>query len=314
MADMIFTAVYKVYSCLSGRRFGSDLDAAFDKGYLTRKINAIMAWQFMESQHLTPVLHQLIAASSRPLRAIETTFAPDSTGFSSSRFVRWHDEKYGSVRSGRDWVKAHCMAGVKTHVVTAVEILDRDAADCPQFKPLVEKTAQNFTVKEVTADKAYLSRENLEMIHDMGGTAYIPFKSNSTAGEAGSVWEKMFFYFQLNREQFEKHYHQRSNVESVFSMMKAKFRDHVRSKTNVAMTNEVLCKVLAHNICCLIMAQLELGIEPLFWGKEEKPAEMVAETSVKAAPAERKPVAPTVPVAAPVHDDFTAGLTFTAYA
>jgi hypothetical protein len=30
------------------------------------------------------------------------------------------------------------------------------------------------------------------------------------------------------------------------------------------MTNEVLCKLIAHNICCLIMSQAELGIEPVF--------------------------------------------------
>jgi transposase len=270
MGDMVFTAVYKVYSTLSGRRFCTDLEESFAKGFLTRKVNGMMAWQFMESELLTPVLHQLITTSSLPLRAVETVFAPDSTGFSTSRFVRWFDEKYGTTRSGRDWVKAHCMAGVKTHVITAVEIHDRDAADCPQFKTLVEKTAAYFTVKEVPADKAYLSHENPELVHDLGATAYIPFKVNSQPGEAGSVWEKMFHFYSMNREKFEQHYHQRSNAESAFSMMKAKFRDHVRSKTNVAMTNEVLCKVLAHNICCLIMSQLELGIDLTFWG--ERPA------------------------------------------
>src|SRR5205823_4483435 len=135
--------------------------------------------------------------------------------------------------------KAHAMCGVKTHIVTAVEILDRDAADCPQFKPLVETTAKNFTIKEVPADKAYLSHENLEQIEKLGGTAYVPFKCNSVQGEAGRLWEKMFLYYQFNREEFEKHYHQRSNAESVFSMVKAKFQDHVLSKCDVAMRNEV---------------------------------------------------------------------------
>ena len=267
MGDMVFTAVSKIYSTLSGRRFCTDLEESFEKGLLSRKINGMMVWQFLESELLTPILQQLITATALPLRAIETTFAPDSTGFSSSRFVRWHDEKYGAVRSGRDWVKAHCMAGVRTHVITAVEILDRDAADCPQFKPLVEKTAKKFTVKEVVADKAYLSHENLELVHNLGGTAYIPFKVNSVQGEAGTIWEKMFHFFSMNRDQFDKHYHQRSNAESAFSMLKAKFRDHVRSKTNVAMKNEVLCKVIAHNICCLIMSQCELGIDVQFWGQ-----------------------------------------------
>jgi hypothetical protein len=55
-----------------------------------------------------------------------------------------------------------------------------------------------------------------------------------------------------------------SNAESVFSMCKAKLGDLIRSRTDVAMTNEVLCKLIAHNICCLIMSQVELGIEPVF--------------------------------------------------
>jgi transposase len=59
-------------------------------------------------------------------------------------------------------------------------------------------------------------------------------------------------------------YHKRSNVESTFSMIKAKFRDHVRSKSDTAVVNEVLCKILAHNICCVIIAVYELGIDPTF--------------------------------------------------
>jgi hypothetical protein len=50
-------------------------------------------------------------------------------------------------------------------------------------------------------------------------------------------------------------------------MLKAKFGDGVRSKTDVAMRNEVLCKILSHNICCLISAMYELGIDPVFWGQ-----------------------------------------------
>jgi hypothetical protein len=59
-------------------------------------------------------------------------------------------------------------------------------------------------------------------------------------------------------------YHARSNVESTFSMIKRKFGDSVRSKGDTAQKNEVLCKVLAHNVCCVIAAWYELGIEPDF--------------------------------------------------
>ena len=57
------------------------------------------------------------------------------------------------------------------------------------------------------------------------------------------------------------HYHKRSNVETTFSMIKAKFGERLRSKTEIAQINEALCKVLAHNLCCLIQSIYELGIE-----------------------------------------------------
>ena len=93
---------------------------------------------------------------------------------------------------------------------------------------------------------------------------------NSTEGTTGGIWEKMFHYFQFKREEFLERCHQRSNAESTFSMVKAKFRDHVRSKTDTAMKNEVYCKFLCHNICCVIMEQCVLGIEADFWPEETK--------------------------------------------
>ena len=47
--------------------------------------------------------------------------------------------------------------------------------------------------------------------------------------------------------------------------MKRKLGESVRSKTDTAMVNEVLCKLLCHNICCVIHEQAELGVEPVFW-------------------------------------------------
>jgi transposase len=268
LPDVLFAMAFKVYSTFSSRRFACDLEDAVERGHMTKPMHPNKINTRMEDEGLTPLLKALIARSSLPLRSIETRFAPDSSGFSTSRFIRWFDEKYGVERSGHDWVKVHLMTGVKTNVVTAVEIGDRNAGDCPQFKPLLEATARNFAIHEVSADKAYLSGENLELVESLGATAFIPFKSNSLPGEAGSVWEKMYLYFNLRREEFLDHYHRRSNVESTFSMIKAKFGDSVRSRTDVAMVNESLCKILCHNICCLIQAQCELGIEPDFWKDE----------------------------------------------
>jgi len=47
-------------------------------------------------------------------------------------------------------------------------------------------------------------------------------------------------------------------------MVKGKFGAAVRSKSDVGQVNEVLCKVLCHNVCVLVQAMHELGIEPVF--------------------------------------------------
>lgn len=158
------------------------------------------------------------------------------------------------------------MCGVNTNVVTAVEVTGAHAGDSPQFTPLVEQTSQNFVMNEVSADKAYSSSKNLQLVLLKGAQPYIPFKSNSTAmgNQQSSVWKRMYHFYQYNQEWFMQHYHKRSNVETTFSMVKRKFGEKLRSKTEVAQANEVLCKVLCHNLCCVIQSMYELGIEPDF--------------------------------------------------
>jgi transposase len=271
LSDVVFATAFKVYSTVSTRRFATDLKNAHQNGYISRPIHYNSICAYLERKDLTPVLHDLIERSSLPLKAVETNFAVDSTGFSTSRFVRWFDEKYGVTRSGHDWVKVHVMSGVKTNVVTATEIRERSANDAPFYRPLVTATARNFEIKEVSADKAYSSLDNIEVTFDVGGTPFIPFKSNASEAQGG-LWERMLQFYLLRKDEFMTHYHQRSNAESTFNMIKAKFRDHVRSRTDDAMKNEVLAKVLCHNLCCVIQSQYELGIEPVFWSPEKQAA------------------------------------------
>jgi transposase len=273
--DAVFASVFRVYSTFSSRRFSSDLRAAHARGYLSKVIPGAKTPEFMRNPELTPILKGLVARSAMPLRAVETKFAIDSSGFSSNKFERWFDHKYGVTRQKCVWVKVHIACGVKTNVITAVRILDKDAPDCPQFAPLVKQTRNNFAISEVSADKAYASLENFEAVAACGGTGYMAFKSNTT-GRVGGLFEKMFHYFQFKQDQYMAHYHLRSNVESTFSAVKRKFGDSVKSKNDVAMVNEVLCKLICHNLCCLIQEQCELGVETVFW-KEEEAAKPVQE-------------------------------------
>lgn len=266
--DAVFACGYKVYSMLSGRRFMTDMREAAAKGFVVKPVPYNSIYRFFENEIYTPIFSNLIARSSLPLKPLESQFAVDSSGFTTSRFVSWYDHRYGVTRRGHDWVKVHLMCGVKTNIVTSVEIHGRNAGDAPQFGPLVQRTALNFEVKEISADKGYSSEQNIKTAFQIGAVPFIQFKDNTTDAKGG-LWEKMFHFYQLHQDEFFEHYHKRSNVETTFSMIKAKFGDHIRSKTDTAMRNEALCKILCHNICCVIQSMYEFGIQPTFAVEQE---------------------------------------------
>ncbi|WP_435019130.1 transposase [Tundrisphaera sp. TA3] len=263
-ADMIFAAAFKVYSTVSGRRFMCDLADAHQRGYIDKVPHFNSVFNALEDPELTPILGDLIRESALPLRSIESDFAIDSSGFTTSRFIRWFDKKYGVVKAKHEWVKVSVMTGVRTNIVTAVRVGNQTSQDAPEFIPLLEQTAKGFEVKEVSADKAYASYDNFHAANWHGATAYIAFPVTTT-GRRGGNFARMFHLYNLNRDDYLAHYHKRSNVESTFSMVKAKFGDALRSKTDTAMVNEALCKVLCHNVCCLIQSATELGVETKFW-------------------------------------------------
>jgi transposase len=266
--DAVFSAVFKVYCGMSARRFMTDLRDAHDKGYIGKLPCHNSVLNVFENPDMFPILRAMVERSATPLRSLENKFACDSSGFSGCRFDRWFEEKWGSPtkKSMRSWVKAHIMCGVRTNVVTAVEIHEQQASDQKQFRPLLATTAKQFQIDEVSGDLAYSTHNNLWSTDALGATALIPFKKNASA-KTGGLWAKMFHYFNLDREGFLKRYHLRSNVESTFSMVKRKFGDSLRSKTDVAMKNETLCKFIAHNICCAIQEMYESGIDPTCWAE-----------------------------------------------
>jgi transposase len=104
----------------------------------------------------------------------------------------------------------------------------------------------------------------VEALTDLGIDPFIMFTGNAKGNGKSATWNKLFHFFQMNRDEFLTHYHRRSNVESTFSGMKRKFGEIIRSKTPVAQRNELLLKVVCHNIVCVIHEMHESGAEALF--------------------------------------------------
>ncbi len=269
LEDMLFACVFKVYSTFSLRRFNTDLEEAKAKGFITSTPNHASIARSFADEKVTAYLKMMIEESSLPLSEIEKSFAIDASGLSMSQGFTWLHAKFTEPRliEKRDWLKIHICTGTLTNIVTAVEVTEKYEHDSNQFETLVKDTVQNFQMEEVSADKAYLSRRNLQTVINSDAIPYIAWKSNSKISDKNGshLWNKLFHYYALNQDKFLEHYHKRSNVETTFSMIKAKFGANLRSKTRTAQTNEALSKILAHNICVLIQSMCELDIKPEFW-------------------------------------------------
>ena len=172
LPDMIFAVVYKAYIGRSSRRATGFLEDACVKEMIGKVPYFNTVLNYLAKPELTPVLEPLVTLSSLPLRCVETDFALDSSGFSTCQSVRWYNHKYARETDNRKWVKAHVFCGVKTNVVVSALVSEWSANDSPYLTPLLARAAGHFDVQEVLADKAYLSRGNVEAVARMGAMPY----------------------------------------------------------------------------------------------------------------------------------------------
>ena len=202
LSDMIFAAAYKVYSTVSARRFMTDLRGATESGMIDRTPHYNSIFNVLDREMLTPILSDLIIRSALPLKSLEANFAVDSTGFGTQCFYRHYNAKYGHDQYSRDYLKLHAMIGTKTNVVAAAYVSDRDTHDSPTLPQLAETTAQHFNVEQISADKGYSSHRNVEAITALGAQPFVAFNGNARGTSKSPLWNKLFHYFQMNRDEF----------------------------------------------------------------------------------------------------------------
>lgn len=198
--------------------------------------------------------------------------APDSTGVQTTSFGGWREERHGEKRR-KAWLKVHAIIGTKTHVVIRAIISEKNTGDSPEFGPLLNGAMEaGFHPSRVVADMGYMAAENFQLSDDLGIEPIIPFRSGTLSNEVNKIrgikkpesWTKAYHLFQANRPEFDRRYHARSNVESVFSAIKRKFGENVRSRTATAQVNEIIAKLICYNLTVVVHEMFENGIAAVF--------------------------------------------------
>jgi hypothetical protein len=103
-----------------------------------------------------------------------------------------------------------------------------------------ENVMKNIRCKYVVADKGYDSRKNRHFVlRDMHAYPHIPYRKTSR-----HTYEKGRKKIRFNK----KIYHQRSKVETVFSVIKRKYGSYILSRSFETQKKELLIRLITYNI------------------------------------------------------------------
>lgn len=220
---------------------------------------------YQANQRMRYYLDRCIEETSKPLNVIEHDFATDMTGVRTNTFSSWYSLRCGKKIRKRDHIATHISTGVKSNIVTAVDVCVKKGSDNVIFRKHVGNTAKNFRIEEWSGDGTYQSRENCTAVSEVGGKPFFKLKKGITKKPKGHpAWKAMLIESEKNKEAYERSYHKRSNVESDNHSKHAKLGDKVRSKLDTAMEQEEHLKWVNYNLLILNRALLEWGIKPHF--------------------------------------------------
>jgi transposase len=176
----------------------------------------------------------------------------DATGVGTKLFDRWLS--HPTDRS-KDFVKLHAAIDDRG-AAFSIAITDGTTSDITLFPYLVNDVDARLGV--VRADAAYLSRDNVQMIEDMGAVPYIRPKSSSTMESKGRyAWRHMQFRYRKDKEAFHEEYNQQRRAEAFFSKMKRRFGSSVRSRIGTTRRREVWMRILILNMLAVAGEEVE---------------------------------------------------------
>ncbi len=220
---------------------------------------------YRENPLISNLLDELVIESSKPLKEIEHDFATDATGIRTKLFSTWYSLRCKKEIKKRDHLTIHITTGVKSNIVTALNVEMKSGKDNQIFREHVDKISENFKVNEFSGDGKYWCKENCRKIVEAGAKPYFKvWKNWSGKSRECMPWKLMNLESKNNPEEYGKHYHKRSNVESTNMSKKMLHGDKVYSKSDSARVNEETLRWINHNINVLNRAKHQWNIIPKF--------------------------------------------------
>ena len=167
----------------------------------------------------------------------------DSSGFKATHASQYYTER---VKLRRKYIKLSLAADVLQQIICTIKIRRAPTRhDSIDFRPLITKISELVPLSVVTADKGYDSEDNHVLVRDvLHALSVIPARyEHVPIRKTHGRYRK-----QMKRGYSKLLYNQRNKNETIVSVIKRLFGEHITSRLVKTQNRELSFRCIAYNI------------------------------------------------------------------
>lgn len=225
------------------------------------------------------MLDELMALTNRPIQGLEKVFAPDGTGFPSSRKENYAEGRAHQSSEGRDagaWPEGPPPTPYRTPVFGAGMIgirfklyaawqgsSDRRVGELSHFPYLLARTKEfHPDLKMVVGDGLYAGRPQCTQVVEAGAVPrFLPRRNVGLKRLGSKGWVPMLMAMVRDPQGWFGEYYQREAAETGYSMVKAR-KGALRKRLGRRKETEAYLRIVQHNVTRLGQLQWIANILP----------------------------------------------------
>ncbi len=250
--DILKCLLMMSYTSTSYRRSRSDINKMLEEGMIKTIPSRSVLNKYSNSEKIKKILENLIQTSALFFLDTDSTLILDSTWLATKMYGGGYRQVYNRETDNmKKTRKLHIACFKESKIIAYAVTTEGTSNDVLHFSNMINITHKNgFNIKRVIADAGYCSKENYAICYDIGiNDVYPKFRSNSTLKRPKSfIWKEKLDLYRNHPDVWREAYKYRAIVEGIFSAIKRKNLNYLRSKKIAARDCELLLKALVYNL------------------------------------------------------------------